>query len=132
MNKNFKAASLAALGILLSVGTALAATGPARQAVNVRAGAGTGHAVIGHLAAGEAVEVFGCASGWCATDEGYVAQSLLRIGGTSLDDDEDEDEDDEDEIAGFDREEGVFDDDPHDIDETVAESLSDDDFGDDD
>ena len=130
MTRTFKAASLAALGILLSLGTALAATGHARQAVNIRAGAGTGHAIIGHLAAGEAVEVLGCASGWLATDEGYVAQALLRIGGTSLDDDEDED--DEDEIAGFDREEGVFDDDPHDFDETVAESLWDDDFGDDD
>jgi hypothetical protein len=122
MTRKFAAASLAALAILLSAGTALAATGVAKQAVNVREGAGTSYDIVGRLSAGERVEIIECDDGWCETDEGFVAASYLQIGGSSGGDDED-DEDEDDDIGGFDSEDGEFDDDPLGLEDDVPESI---------
>lgn len=113
------AASLAALTLLLSAGSAFAATGHATGDVNVRAKASAQSAIVGHLSAGEEVDVVNCGGGWCLTDEGYVSASYLSIGGSDDDDDEDDeysflDEDDE------------FDDDPFDLEDSVPESIHDD------
>lgn len=118
------AASLAALTLLLSAGTALAASGHATQHVNVRAGAGSGYAIVGSLSAGEEVDIVGCGDGWCEIDEGYVSAAYLSIDG-------DDDEAEDDEGYSFIDEDGEFDDDPLDLEDSVPESIHSG-FGDDD
>jgi len=117
------AASLAALTFVLSAGTALADTGYATQEVNVRAGAGTGYAIVGSLSAGEEVEIIDCDDGWCLTEEGYVSASYLSMGGSAGDDEDDEDDEDEDDEVSVLDEDGEFDDDPLDIFDDVPESI---------
>jgi hypothetical protein len=112
-------ASLAALTILLSAGTAFAATGYATSDVNVRAKASTSSAIVGDLSAGEAVDIIKCGGGWCLTDEGYVSASRLSIG----DDDEEAGDDDDDEVASFIDEDGEFDEDPLDFEDSVPQSI---------
>jgi hypothetical protein len=129
MTKTFARTTLAALALLLTASTALAATGVAKQGVNIREGAGLDYDVVGQLSAGERVEIISCSGGWCEIDEGFVSASFLSIGGSGggdddEDDDEDEDEDEDDEeISGFDAEEGEFDEDPLDLEDDVPESL---------
>jgi hypothetical protein len=135
MTKKTLAASLAALAVVLSAGSALAATGYATQQVNVRAGAGTGYAIVGSLSAGEAVEVVECGGGWCLTEEGYVSSSYISMGGGYGGDNDEADEDDEDEEISLLDEDGQFDEDPLGMFEDIPQSLKtndDDDFGDDD
>ncbi len=119
MTRKTLAASLAAITLLLSAGTALASTGYATQHVNVRAGAGTGFAITGSLSAGEAVDIVDCDGGWCLTDEGYVSASYLKTGGYDADD---EDDDDEDHASVLD-EDGELDDDPLGLADDVPESI---------
>jgi uncharacterized protein YraI len=69
-----------ALGaLLLSTGLAAAASAVATTDLNVRAGQGTNHPVIGVLPAGAAVDVRGCADGWCYVSEygGYASARYL-------------------------------------------------------
>ena len=125
--KTTLAASLAALAFMLTAGTAFAATAVAKQDVNIRAGAGTDYEILGQLEAGEAVDVIGCDGGWCEFDEGYVAQSYLSFGGGDEDDGDDEDigDDDDEGVASFDPDEGEFDDDPLDLEDSIPESIHD-------
>jgi hypothetical protein len=111
------AASLAALTVILSAGTAFAATGYAKGDVNVREGAGTDYDIVGHLSEGDEVEIIGCDDGWCETGEGYVAAGYLVLADAG---------DDDDDVEIFDHEEGVYDFDPYGITDDVPESLLDD------
>ena len=117
MTKTTLAAALTALTLIASAGGALAAAGIATDDVNVRAGAGTGYAIVGHLSAGDEVEVISCGGGWCLTDEGYVAASYLSVGGST---DEDDDEDEDDDLLD---EDGEFDEDPLGLLDDVPESI---------
>lgn len=114
-------AALAALTLALTASSALAATGYATGDVNVRAGAGTGYSIVGHLEAGDEVDILSCDGGWCATDEGYVAAAYLNVGGYAGDDDDDDDRYD----FNDDLEDDGEDDDPLGIDDNVAESIYD-------
>lgn len=113
------AASLAAITILLSAGSALATTGYATRNVDLREGAGTKYDIVGSLKKGEEVEIVGCGGGWCETEEGFVKSSYLKVI-------EEDDEDDDDEEYSFIDEDGEFDDDPLGITDDVPESIHDD------
>lgn len=137
MNRKLLAASLAALALALTAGTALAATATAKQAVNIRDAAGTRSNIVGHLGKGQRIEVFGCSQGWCETPRGYVSASYLTLGAALADDDdeedEDEDEDDDDGgISAFDPDDGTFDEDPLGFEDGVAASIKSSDDDDDD
>jgi hypothetical protein len=121
MKKHTAPAILAALGLALTMGTALASTGYATRDTNVRAGAGTGYDIVGSLEKGEEVEIIECDDGWCEVEDGYVSARHLKLGGSADDEDEDEDE----EVSVFDHEEGTFDFDPYDIEDSIPESIHD-------
>jgi uncharacterized protein YraI len=72
----------------LAVSTALAAAAPAtvQKTANVRSGPGTNFPVVASLRSGSVVDVGGCGGSWCriesAAASGYMARSLLALGGT--------------------------------------------------
>ncbi|MCB4768184.1 SH3 domain-containing protein [Ancylobacter sp. Lp-2] len=68
---------------LAVVGVTPAAAAPAaiRAVAELRAGPGGTYAVIGRLPAGTPVEATACAGGWCRTQYGYVAATLLGAAG---------------------------------------------------
>jgi uncharacterized protein YraI len=74
-------ALLAAGALLLSAGAAFAAPGIASVNANVRAGPGTGYAVVDRLEKGEYVIVKSCGANWCAIshigNNGYVSRALI-------------------------------------------------------
>jgi hypothetical protein len=130
MTRKTLSASLASLLLLLSVGTSFAATATARSAVNIRSEPELGDNIVGTLGAGQRVDVIDCTGGWCETEDGYVSQSYLRLGGGGVsddDDDDDEDEidddDDDDSPSAYDPDEGEFDEDPLGLEEDVPESI---------
>lgn len=80
------AAVLAVCGFALAPAAAQAATATANSGVNVRSGPSTSAPIIGHLYAGERVDVGGCRNGWCyLTDErGFVSSRYLRNGSVTM------------------------------------------------
>ncbi|QFR32643.1 SH3 domain-containing protein [Ancylobacter sp. TS-1] len=62
-------------------GYGAASTASTRTAANVRGGPGTSYPALGTLPAGSPVDVVGCTGGWCQTQYGYIAASLLGQGG---------------------------------------------------
>jgi uncharacterized protein YraI len=79
--------SLLGAAAVLALSTGLAAAVPAevQRTGHVRSGPGTGHPVVATLPAGTVVDVGRCTS-WCRVafegGEGYMARSLLALGGT--------------------------------------------------
>lgn len=121
MKKPLLAASVAALS-LFAAGSAFAATGYATQHVNVRAGAGTGYAIVGSLSAGERVEIIDCDDGWCLTDEGYVSAAYLALPGSRYNGGDDEDDEDDERVSHID-ENLEIDEDPLGLADDVPESI---------
>ncbi|MGH6771321.1 MAG: SH3 domain-containing protein [Xanthobacteraceae bacterium] len=75
-----------AAGLLfLSTGLASAAPAVAATDLNVRAGEGTGYPVIAVMPAGEAVDVSGCADGWCYVRDydGFASAAYLDMPGVA-------------------------------------------------
>jgi hypothetical protein len=125
MTKRTVPAVLAALTLVLATSSALASTGYATRDLNVRDGAGTGYDVVGHISKGDEVECVDFVNGWCelAGGDGYVAGSYLKLAGDGDDDEDDEDEDEDDDVSSFDPEDGTFDDDPLDFEDSVPQSI---------
>jgi uncharacterized protein YgiM (DUF1202 family) len=73
--------------VTLSTGAAVAATGFAEADLNMRAGPGTGYAVVTAIPAGTEVQVFDCAGSWCsvawAGRRGYSSRSYLDMSAAS-------------------------------------------------
>ena len=92
------AATAAAL-MLSGTAAATAATAYASTTVNVRAGAGSGYAVVDVLHPGERVEVNYCKGAWCAVEkpgpDGWVNANYLTSGRDYNDDEYDYYDDDE-------------------------------------
>lgn len=79
---------LGAGALVVSTGAAMAASGTATAALNVRAGPSTGYGVLTTLSPGETVRVLGCSGGWCEValggDTGFASSSYLDLdGGTT-------------------------------------------------
>lgn len=76
------AKTLLAAGFLVA-GTASALAWPATvtSSANVRSGPGTRYPIVTTLPAGTTVDVSSCPAGWCRTQDGYIAASLLAQGG---------------------------------------------------
>ena len=71
----------AAALLVLSTGLVAAAPAAVKSSAKVRAGPGPKYPVVAMLARGVVVDVQGCTRSWCRVDEGYVARSMLRLGG---------------------------------------------------
>src|SRR5262245_40304027 len=69
--------------VLLTLSAGLAAAAPAtvKKSTSVRQGPGTHYPVVAKLRRGAVVDVAGCARSWCQVDRGYVARSVLALGG---------------------------------------------------
>jgi len=82
MKKLVITGAIAALGSLAAVASATAYESWALSAVNVRSGPGASYGVVGHLYAGEEVDVTACQSGWCAVQSagpsGWVSAGYLE------------------------------------------------------
>lgn len=98
-------AAAAVAFVLAGTVTASAATAYASTTVNVRAGAGTGYAVVDVLRGGERVEVEYCKGTWCAISQrgpdGWVNANYLTSGRDYGDYDDYDDYDDSDEGPDF-------------------------------
>jgi hypothetical protein len=74
-------AGIAALGLLVSMGAALAAPAVATDSASVRSGPGSSYGRVARLYPGEEVEVTECRQGWCfvkhAGTDGWVSSTLL-------------------------------------------------------
>ncbi len=73
----------AALATAFGAGAAAAAPAVVTTDLNVRAGQGTSHPVVGVLPEGSVVETRGCGSGWCFIPQfgGYASASYLQPAG---------------------------------------------------
>lgn len=81
-NKLVIIGAIAALSSLAAVASASAYESWATSAVNVRSGPGPSYGVVGHLYAGEEVDVTACQSGWCSVESsgpsGWVSSGFLE------------------------------------------------------
>lgn len=73
----------AALATAVGAGAAAAAPAVVTTDLNVRAGQGTSHPVVGVLPEGSVVEARGCGDGWCFIPQlgGYASASYLQPAG---------------------------------------------------
>lgn len=82
INRSFLAAGIVA-STLFAASAATAASGVATGDVNLRAGPGTGYAVITTIPAGAPLEIYGCSS-WCQVSyggtQGYVSGNYVSAG----------------------------------------------------
>lgn len=82
-----KQIALGATFLALSAGLAAAAPAVAEADLNVRAGPGTGYAVVGVVADGETVDVLNCGGSWCQVafdgGTGYANGSYLVMEGVA-------------------------------------------------
>lgn len=77
--------ALFAAAVVTAIGTGSAVAAPAMVTtdLNVRAGQGTNHPVVGVLPEGSVVETRGCSDGWCFIPQlgGYASSSYLQPAG---------------------------------------------------
>jgi len=73
----------AAVATAMGAGAAMAAPAVVTTDLNVRAGQGTNHPVVGVLPEGSVVETRGCGDGWCFIPQlgGYASSSYLQPAG---------------------------------------------------
>lgn len=85
LTKKLMAGGLAALALMATAGTAIAAPAFATGNVNVRSGPGTYYSVVDVLRRGERVDVERCRGSWCFVEkrgpDGWVSSSFLSRGG---------------------------------------------------
>ncbi len=73
----------AAVATAMGAGAAMAAPAVVTTDLNVRAGQGTNHPIVGVLPEGSVVETRGCGDGWCFIPQlgGYASASYLSPAG---------------------------------------------------